>query len=124
MEGVVNADYEAVITLPLRGPTGQTREVEAVVDTGFNGSLTLPPTLVMELGLPFRNCVRAVLANGSEESFDVFGVTVLWDGQPRFVLAGAADATPLVGMTLMDSHDLHVRVMDGGRVVIEPVAGS
>ena len=40
--GVVNSAYEAVIILPLQGPAGQTREVEAVVDTGFNRFLTLP----------------------------------------------------------------------------------
>ncbi|MYA49505.1 MAG: hypothetical protein F4047_05615 [Caldilineaceae bacterium SB0670_bin_27] len=51
IEGVVNAAYEAVITLPLQGPAGQTQEVEAVVDTGFNRFLTLPPEVVNELEL-------------------------------------------------------------------------
>ena len=43
IEGVVNAAYEAVIRLSLRGPSGQAREIDAVIDTGFNGFLTLPP---------------------------------------------------------------------------------
>ena len=42
IEGVVNDAYEAVIPLTLQGSAGQTREIEAVVDTGFNGFLTLP----------------------------------------------------------------------------------
>ncbi len=46
IEGFVNANLEAVITIPLRGPTGQTREIDAVIDTGFNGYLTLPPMAV------------------------------------------------------------------------------
>ena len=46
IEGFVNANLEAVVTIPLLGPAGQTREIAAVVDTGFNGYLTLPPTLV------------------------------------------------------------------------------
>ena len=53
IEGVVNAAYEAVVTLPVQGPAGQSREVEAVIDTGFNRFLTLPPALVAELDLPF-----------------------------------------------------------------------
>ena len=43
-EGVVNAAYEPVVTLAVQGPAGQTRETEAVVDTGYNGFLTLPPS--------------------------------------------------------------------------------
>ena len=34
IEGVVNADYEAVITLTLRGPAGQEQDIDAVIDTG------------------------------------------------------------------------------------------
>ena len=34
IEGVVSACHEAVITLILRGPTGQVQDVAVVVDTG------------------------------------------------------------------------------------------
>lgn len=121
IEGVVNAAYEPVITLALQGPSGQSREVEAVVDTGFNGFLTLPTALVSELGLPFVSIGRATLADGTEIAYEVYGVAVLWDDQPRDIEADAADTTPLVGMMLLDEHDLSIRVRDGGRVVIQPV---
>ena len=123
IEGVVNADYEPVITLHLLGPAGQTREVEMVVDTGFNGFLTLPSNLVAELGLPYRGRGRAILANGSQDFFNVWGATVVWDGQTRYVPADEADATPLVGMALMDNHSLYVDVRDGGRVAIQHSEG-
>ena len=119
IEGVVNADYEPVITLVIQGPAGQRRDIEAVVDTGFNGFLTLPPGLVTDLELPFASIGRAALADGTEVVFSVFHATVLWDGQPRHIEAGAADATPLVGMLLMAGHDLSVKVRDGGLVVIQ-----
>ena len=119
IEGVVNADYEAIVTLPLRGPAGQEQEIEAVVDTGFNGYLTLPSASVAELGLTLLGNVQAELANGSWDDFDVYGVSVLWDGQPRYVPTDQTDATPLVGMALLDSHSLYVDVEDGGRVVIQ-----
>ena len=41
IEGTVNAHLEAIVALPLLGPTGQAREIDAVVDTGFNGYLTV-----------------------------------------------------------------------------------
>ena len=119
IEGVVNAAREAVVTLPLNGPSGRAREIGAVIDTGYSGFLTLPSSLVEELGLPFRFRGRAFLANGSEETFDVYGVTVLWEGQLRYVEADAVGPTPLAGMALLDSHSLYVEIEDGGRVVIQ-----
>ena len=119
IEGAVNAELEAVVTIPMIGPEGQDREIRAVVDTGFNGYLILPPTLVAELGLSVVGHGEAVLADGSEAAFDVYGVTMLWDGQPRYVETGAVGVDPLVGMAMLDGHDLSIQVRDGGRVVIQ-----
>ena len=122
IEGVVNSAYEAVIPLSLRGPAGQAQEVEAVIDTGFTGFVTLPPSLVAELGLVFMGTSEATLADGSEMSFDAYDVTVLWEGQPRDVLIDEADTTPLVGMLLLDRHNLNIDVENGGRVLIQAKA--
>lgn len=51
--------------------------------------------------------------------FDVYGVTVLWDGQPRHIEADEVDSTPLVGMRMLDRHNLSLDVEDGGRVSIQ-----
>ena len=118
IQGVVNAAYEAVVALSLRGPAGQAQDIEAVVDTGYSGFLTLPTTVVTELGLPFAYIGRAFLANDDEVSFDVHDVTVLWDGQPRRIKADATGSTPLLGMLLLDRHSLNIEVESGGRVVI------
>ena len=121
IEGVVNAGYEAVVPLRLRGPAGQERDVSAVIDTGFNRFLTLPSTLITELSPPFLGVTRVILANGIEEALDMYGVTVIWDGQPRAVDALVADTAPLVGMALLEHHSLHMEVESGGRVVIEAI---
>ena len=117
----MNAAYEPVVTLAIQGPAGQTREIRAVIDTGFTGFLTVTPALATELGLAYRGISRATLADGSEVTFPYYGVSVLWDGQRRYVAADAADTTPLVGMRLLDSHSLHIEVIDGGRVAIQAV---
>ena len=118
--GIVNPDYEAVIHLWVQGPAGQEHEVDAIIDTGFNGFLTLPPVLVAALGLTRLSRGRAILANGTEDIFDIYGATVLWDSQPRYVETDAVDTIPLVGMSLLDGYDLHLQVMAGGRVAIQP----
>ena len=99
----MNANYEAVITLPLQGSAGQVREVEAVIDTGYNGLLTLPPSMVTELSLSIVSQGRATLADGSEAAFNVYGVTVVWDHKPMYVETGAVGVDPLVGMALLMS---------------------
>ena len=119
IEGVVNAAYEAVVALSLQDPEGRTRDIEAVVDTGYSGFLTLPPGLIDEMGLPFAYMGQAFLANDSEVDFDVHYVTVLWDGQPRDIEADATGSTPLVGMLLLDRHGLNIEVENGGRVTIQ-----
>jgi len=49
--GSVNANREAIIRLLVGAPEGQTQEIEAIIDTGFTGFMSLPPDLVESLGL-------------------------------------------------------------------------
>lgn len=64
----------------------------------------------------------AILADGSKVSFDTYEATVQWDGQPRSVEVDEADTTPLVGMLLLDGHELSIQVYNGGGVRIEAAA--
>ena len=116
IQGYVNDVYEAVVPFTLQGPSGQTRDIEAVIDTGYTGFLTLTRALVTELRLSYRNRDLAILADGREV---VYGVTILWDGHVRHVDAYMSDAVPLVGMRLLDGHNLNIEVVNGGRVVIQ-----
>ncbi len=116
--GVVNAHYEAVIRLIVRGPIGQERKIEAVIDTGFSSFLSLPPVLISMLGLPFRMRDRAILADGSESVFDIFQGTVTWDEQTRQVPIHEADTDPLLGMSLLYGSSLTIQVEEGGSVII------
>ena len=117
--GTVSAAYEAVISLTVSGPSGQSREVDAVIDTGFTGFLSLPSALATELRLPFLTNESALLADGSLVTFSVHEAMALWDGEPRRVYAHLAETTPLVGMRMLDNHDLSMQVRNGGRVVIQ-----
>lgn len=111
---------EAVIPLTLlRGPTGETRSVQAVIDTGFTDHLTLPPDIVGELGLPLRGSADVTLADGSIETLPMYRVRLLWHGQERTIRAYATPGDLLVGMTLLSGSELRIRVMRDGIVEIE-----
>ena len=115
----MNSGRQAVITLSIHGPTGRTREVDAVIDTGYSEYLTLPPTIVRQLALPFSGKSRTYLADGSEVFFDLYQATVLWDSQPMPVDAYESNSIPLVGMALLRGHNLNMDVERGGRVAIQ-----
>lgn len=120
IEGIVNAALEATVALSVRAPDGQPLVIEAVIDTGFDGFLTLPHSRVSELGLPYRTRTSATLANGVEDDFNVYDAEVIWDDQTIDVLADEAETVPLVGMALLEGRKLQIDVRDGGRVLIEP----
>lgn len=105
--GVVNARHEAMIRVPVQDTNGREQEIEAIIDTGFNGSLTLPPPVIAALGLPWRTRGNAILANGSEDQFDIYAATVTWDGTPGNILVEAADTDPLVGTALSVGVETH-----------------
>ncbi len=116
--GVVKAD-EGRIRLKVKGPRGREQEVEAVIDTGYTASLTLPPALINALGLRWRSVDRFMLADGSECIFDVYVAKVEWDGKVRTILVDEANADPLVGMRLLRGHELKIQVRARGKVTIK-----
>ena len=109
----VNADREAILRLTIHNDNGQEHERDAIVDTGFNGWLSLPPDFIAALGLQPQRSGRAILADGSETAFSVFETTVLWDGQPRLIPIYQLDGDPLIGMSLMYGYELVLPVLDG-----------
>ena len=117
--GSVNAEREATVDFHIYEAQGQPQEIEAVIDTGFTGFLTLPLSFISALGLTRISRGRAILANGSEEIFDIYEAQIQWDGQIRGIEADAAEVEPLVGMSLLYGHELRVQVVDGGKLMIE-----
>lgn len=118
--GIVTVARETVISLTVRGPNGQEQEIEAVIDTGFDGSLTLPPALIAVLGLPWRRRGRALLADGSDSVFDIYETAVIWDGAPRRVSVDEVEVMPLVGMSL-GGYELTVQIVEDGSVRLKPL---
>lgn len=120
ISGTENARFEAVIRLRVRGPGGVELSFDAVVDTGFTSSLTLPAVAVTALGLVRQSGGSVVLGDGSVRSFDVYAAEVDWDGSWRPILVSAVGNEVLVGMRLLAGHELRVAVVPGGPVEISP----
>ena len=110
---------EPLIRLTIRGFRGRRQEIEAVIDTGYTGWLTLPPSVIGALNLRWRTVGRGTLADGSVSLFDVYQAKVLWDGRVRAVFVDEIDATPLVGMSLLRGSELKMQVRARGKVTIK-----
>lgn len=120
--GTVVAGREAIVPLTVAGSREHSARVEAVIDTGFTGHLTLPPEIARSLDLPLLGSRYVTLADGGKASLDVYQATVLWEGGERPVRAFAADGAPLVGMALLHGSELRIEAIDGGGVVIRPLS--
>jgi len=117
--GAMTAQREAIVRLVVVGPGGQERQIEAVLDTGYTGSLTLPSTVVSDLDLPFRGRGNVVLGDGSESEFDIHEATVSWAGERRLVAIDVAETDPLLGIGLLLGNELTVQVIAGGSVSLQ-----
>ncbi|MBX3057089.1 MAG: clan AA aspartic protease [Anaerolineae bacterium] len=93
--------------------------IEFAVDTGFVGYLTLPPTAVQMLNLPFLRRVTANLADDSVIHVSVHVATIHWDGQDQEVEVLATGVRPLLGTLLLHGYELNVQFTEGGLVSIE-----
>jgi predicted aspartyl protease len=128
--GTVNADFEPIIRLSVCGSDGKVYTQDAIVDTGFNGWLSLPPNLIAELNLKWKRRGRAILGDETECVFDVYEAVLLWDGnmltipfaKRRLCRIDEADSEPLAGMSLMEGYQLTVQVFEGGHVELIKVA--
>jgi predicted aspartyl protease len=76
--GTVGARLHATILLKVLGPTGQTQEITAAIDTGYNGTLTLPLAVVTALSLAPLAAKTVTLGDNSRKVMSFFDADVLW----------------------------------------------
>lgn len=121
IQGVVNTRCEATLQLRVRGPAGAELNVDAVIDSGYSGALTLSSARAASLGLPHHSTGGAILGDGSVRRFDVYEAEVEWDGNWLPVLVSAVGNEILVGMRLLAGHKLCMEIVPGGAVEINPL---
>jgi clan AA aspartic protease len=119
IHGIVNFRYELTLPLVVGNSAGQREFVNTVIDTGFDGFLSLPPELIVRLELPWRTSNMATLGDGSKTLFDFYAGTVIWDGQYREIDIAESETEPLLGLSILRGYRLQVDNVEGGIVKIE-----
>lgn len=121
MQGEVNARYEAIVRLPLITDSGGIVELDAVVDTGFSGWLTVTQEIIAGCGFVYSETVNYTLADGSQIEISVYSGLIDWLGQTQKVRVVSTGSTPLIGMRLLEGCRVSLDVTDGGPVTISPI---
>jgi clan AA aspartic protease len=75
--------------------------IEFVIDTGFEGALTLPPAAVAAMGLPYLIDIDANLADDTRAQVAVHQATIVWNGAELSVAVLALGRRPLLGTALL-----------------------
>src|SRR5262245_21930568 len=96
--GVVDANLQVTVRLYIEDVSGQTHPIDAIIDTGFSGFLSIPSAQIASLGLPWITRDQVLLGDGTIQWFDIYFSSIIWDTQSRSVRVYAINTNPLVGM--------------------------
>ncbi len=120
IQGKVDDKLQPMISIQLRDHSGQYRNFEVKLDTGFNGELGLPASVLDVLKkTPFMN--RAVrFADDRSEIVNSYRVEALVDGESRSMIAmDFGSGSRLLGMDALPSWTGCVEFKVNGDVTIE-----
>lgn len=112
---------QARMSVILCPPERSDLEIECVVDTGFEGFLTLPSAVIAELKLPYAARIDANLADSSSVSTNVYFATIIWNGVKRDIAVLEMGHCPLIGTALLEDLHLSIDFCDGGTVLVDDI---
>ncbi len=121
IRGSISSDLVPRVPLRFLSETGHAREVQAVLDTGFNSELTVPRRFVDEFGMKPLGNVRMLLGDGSEHLCPTFEANIEWDGLPMVVVAEICELDVMVGMGQLRGSKVLLEVEPGGDLTIEQI---
>lgn len=111
---------QALMSVTLYPPGRTAVEIECVVDTAFEGFLTLPTAVVEDL-LPYLAPIDANLADNSRIVTNVHQAVILWNGVERVIPVLAMGRRPLIGTALLEDYHLGIDFYEGGTVLIDEI---
>jgi clan AA aspartic protease len=114
--------HQAIVEIILSLKDRPSIAIEYVVDTGFEGALTLPIEAVEALGLPYLTDLNANLADDTNVSVKVHVATVIWDGTEKDVAVLAMGRRPLIGTALLDGCQMQADFVEDGLVTIRTLS--
>jgi clan AA aspartic protease len=119
ISGQVDENLEPVLRLTVRNESGEMRTWPFVIDTGFNGTLTLPPRLIADLKLNLHGEKETELADGSVIRCRVFFAQIEWDGVLLELNVDESNTVPLLGTSLLRGYQLTAEMRPHGKLTLK-----
>lgn len=119
MKGRVDSYGRALVAIALRGSEQESpTDIDAWIDTGFNGELVLPQETIDKIGLQASGTLKATLADGSEVYLMRYTCLIDWFDESREleVIANLGEY-PLLGVGLLVGLDLSISYRSGEIVI-------
>jgi predicted aspartyl protease len=111
IQGRIDETLQIRLPLRVRGLYGVV-EIEAIVDTGFNGMVFLPVTIALPLGLVLSDIALVELAEGGAHPRMIFGGWAQIGESPELpatVMVAFADEA-LIGMAFLNSLNARIEL--------------
>ena len=119
IRGRVGPDLGPTVPVDLIANNGEVHTVDMVLDSGFNGDLSLPVEFIRRLGFQYYDDIELKLADGEVVEFRVWEGRVNLHGRTRRVMAVEAESELLVGMNLLWRNRITIDVHANGPVTDE-----
>jgi clan AA aspartic protease len=95
--------------------------IEFIVDTGFDGELSLPANLLRRVLYQNGEMREIRLADGREDTCFSCEVEITWNDESRFATVFLLEGLPLLGIELLGGFTMCVDVVPGGEVTVEEI---
>ena len=119
IRGRVSSAREIIVPLELGKGDGRFEAIEAVLDTGYSGSLTLPSHIVGCLGLEQISRINVTLGDNVHRRLNARRGFLIWHDRLRAIPVLEASGPPLLGMRLLAGCQLTAQIRNEGDVLIE-----
>ena len=111
-------DYMPRVSLTLLGVNGPL-SIEFILDTGFEGELSLPYQLLSLVDAIFLEERTLQFADGSLVKRSAYMVDLEWNDEVRPTEVVVLENAPLLGAILLNETHVDLEMRSGGEVVIE-----
>jgi clan AA aspartic protease len=112
-------DKKIVLPVKLLLSSDTILSVDFVVDTGFNGYLTLPVGAVGAMNLPLFSTTIAILADGTRAEIPTHVATIDWHDRELLIPVLAMGTKPLLGIGLLERCRLVVEFTEDGSIELK-----
>lgn len=118
IKGHTNSDLAPIVTVEIVDDNGRLKSLQAILDTGFDGDLSLSEEAIRKHGLKTVGERDITLANGDVDSIP-FCIGVLSYGTHKIeVIVLQMGEESLVGMAPFRDGKMALEVWNGGRVTV------